>query len=649
MDIVKNPRKKRVLFVSNYPTGKTGFGGFIRELLDYLFRLNKYELAVLGSGVPYKGHTDFARYPYKCFGTIPTHLPEEMQKMQTDALFQRDTNYGRLMIDEVVKEFQPDIIVSSEDSWAVDWMPEKPFFNKLSCIIHTTIDSEPLLEKAVELASKTKYFFSWGDFAVPLFHKKGHTHVKSLHGTVDTKTYKKLESNRRKELRAKHNIPQDAFVTGMVCRNQIRKTLNSVIEGFTIFQKQNPSVKAKLILVTSLQEGWNVKALVAEAGANPEDILFAYKCRATQNYFILPDKGQELDNPITGDKKCLFTTSIQDGISNEQLNEIYNLMDCYTHAMTSGAAERPCLEAKLCELPVLVTDYSCGQDLTIPEAASLPLDYATYLEMGTQFIKAATYPSSVCKQLKKVYEMDNKKRAEMGRTARKFTIDNYSIEVIGKKFEDLLDDLPIYEGDRDFWKGRPANLTIQPPNNFKNAEELILWGYRHILNWEEDQLDIKRPDLSDWKKQLEAGLDPNKFIEILRSAGQAHNNKIPSVAITPEKYLRNAGVKEDAVLIVFKESGGDCALFLSLLPSLRKQYKDHQLVISCDNKFREVFEGSPYLDLIIDFNPFMDSQLLLQGTGMNKPLVYKSLHPRVGTQLLIDYLGSDNIALNLNK
>ena len=55
--------KKRVLFASNYCGIRTGFGGFMREILTYLYKTGKYELGLFAAGMSWE-HDDFARWPW---------------------------------------------------------------------------------------------------------------------------------------------------------------------------------------------------------------------------------------------------------------------------------------------------------------------------------------------------------------------------------------------------------------------------------------------------------------------------------------------------------------------------------------------------------------------------------------------------------
>jgi hypothetical protein len=113
------------------------------------------------------------------------------------------------------------------------------------------------------------------------------------------------------------------------------------------------------------------------------------------------------------------------------------------------------------ELVTLVTNYSCGEDSSKIECGSFPLDWSEYREPGTQFIKASTYPSSIAKQLKKVWKMSNEKVAQMGKKGRQWTIDNYSTEAVGKNLESILDAMPEVNYDFDWDNEEKKKLDLQ--------------------------------------------------------------------------------------------------------------------------------------------------------------------------------------------
>ena len=207
------------------------------------------------------------------------------------------------------------------------------------------------------------------------------------------------------------------------------------MKGLNFFKEKNPDSKCKLLLHTNFAEGWNIPSLVKEKGLNIEDILCTYYCSACKRYEIKHFQGNKLQCPLCGSKETQNTVSITNGVNENQLNEIYNLMDVYCHPFTSGGQEIPIQEAKLCELITLVTNYSCGEDMCEENTGGFPLEWSEYREPGTQFIKASTDPESISKELCNVYGMDQLKRSSLGKQSRDFILKNYSIEVIGKSLK----------------------------------------------------------------------------------------------------------------------------------------------------------------------------------------------------------------------
>lgn len=428
---------KTILYHSNNSKAFTGFGKHCKNMLKYLQRTGKYKIIEFANGSPWSSPQHKLK-PWKCVGSLPDEK-SELHRLNADPQRARAAGYGAEMIDKAISEFKPDIYIGVEDIWAFANYWDKPWWNKLNHMIWTTLDSQPILPQALEAAPKTKNFFTWASFAEKDMAKIGQDHVKTLHGSVNTKDFHRLSDVKKHELRAKFRL-LDSYVIGFVFRNQLRKSVPNILDGFKLFKKDCPN--AKLLLHTHWSEGWDIVRLLKEKDIDGKDILTTYFCSACNNYEVRPFTGQEQTCSHCRQEKSLNTTNVQAGVDEEQLNEIYNMMDVYCHPFTSGGMEIPIFEAKLAELPTLVTSYSCGEDSCTPESGGFPLDWAEYREPGTQFIKASTYPASIAKQLKKVWKMKPEKLKQIGEKARKFTIENYSIEAVGKKLEKILDDMP---------------------------------------------------------------------------------------------------------------------------------------------------------------------------------------------------------------
>jgi len=447
--------KKKILFHSNGAKAFTGFGKNAKNILRHLYSTKKYELIEFANGTQWDDPSLKTR-PWQAQGSL-TNNQAALRQLNADPQKAREAGYGGGTIDQAIKQYKPDIYLGVEDIWAFGKFWEKPWWNKINNMIWTTLDSQPILPQAIEAASKTKNFYTWSSFAEKDLKEMGHDHVDTLHGTVNTEDFYRHSEVHRKELRNKFKL-SDEFIIGFVFRNQLRKSVPNLLEGFKIFKKDCP--KAKLLLHTHWSEGWDIPRLIKEKDINPNDILTTYFCSACSRYEVKSFVGQEQKCRFCGTEKSLNTTNVKAGVNESQLNEIYNLMDVYCHPFTSGGMEIPIFEAKMTELVTLVTNYSCGEDSSSRECGSFALDWSEYREPGTQFIKASTYPSSIAKQLKKVWQMDKNKLREMGKKAREWTVENYSTTAVGKKLESILDAMPSIDYDYDFG-GEKNGLNLE--------------------------------------------------------------------------------------------------------------------------------------------------------------------------------------------
>lgn len=438
---------KRILFHSNSSKAFTGFGKNAKNILRYLYKTGKYEVIEFANGIQWNDNSLKLR-PWEAQGSLPNN-PATLKALNSDPQKARLAGYGSETIDDAIKEYKPDIYLGVEDIWAFNDYWDKPWWDKINNMIWTTLDSQPILPQAVKAAPKTKNFYCWSSFAERDLKEIGHDHVGTLHGSVDTKDFYRMPDEKRKNLRERFELSSE-FIIGFVFRNQLRKSVPNLLEGFKAFKRE--CVNAKLLLHTHWSEGWDIPRLIEEKDLDKKDILTTYFCSACGEYEVRPYEGQEQQCRFCGSEKSLNTTNVKAGVDEEQLNEIYNLMDVYCHPFTSGGMEIPIFEAKMTELVTLVTNYSCGEDSSKLECGSLPLEWSEYREPGTQFIKASTYPSSIAKQLKKVWQMNKRKISEMGSKGRQWTIDNYSTEAVGKKLESILDAMPKIDYNFDWGK-----------------------------------------------------------------------------------------------------------------------------------------------------------------------------------------------------
>lgn len=632
-------KKKKVLIHSNHCKAFTGFGKHTKNILLHLQKTGKYDIVEFSNGLKW-GDASLSVLPWKCEGSLPND-PSLLRKLNQDPNLARSAGYGGQMIDKFIEQEKPDVYIGIEDIWAFSGYTEKKWWNKINCMIWTTLDSLPILPEAEKLAPKIKNYYSWASFASKELNRIGHDHVKTLHGALDTSKFFKIDKDKLSKIKQEQRIQEEDFIIGFVFRNQLRKSVPNLLEGFKIFHKQNANSKAKLLLHTHWKEGWDIPRLIKEKDIDPSLILTTYYCKNCKKYEIKSYSEENLNCRFCGAEKSQVTTNTKAGVSDEQLNEIYNLMSLYCHPFTSGGQEIPIQEAKLAELITLVTNYSCGEDCCSDEAFSFPLSWTEYREPGTQFIKASTNPQSIASQLKKVFNMKLAKREEMGKKARDFVIKNYSVEVIGEKLESIIDNMAEVDWDFSF-EVEEKDPEYNPPE-IKDNSEWVIDLYKNILKIE---VDPKDEGHIHWMKRLSEDMPREDVLKYFKQVALKENNKNKKIDFIELLDKDDEGKR---LLISMPESIGDIYLCTSLLKNIKNTYPDYNIYFATKIEYFEILDGNPYIHKVIPYSSGLDSLPSMEGQGNHKGFFEVAFLPFIGTQRMLNYMhnGKDKIQFDL--
>jgi glycosyltransferase involved in cell wall biosynthesis len=602
----------------------TGFGKHKKNLLSYLYKTGKYELIELSNSLTWSSDATKLT-PWKCVGSLPDDQ-ELIREIQKDPKRSQLLAYGSESIDKAIDEFKPDIYLGIEDIWGFNGYFEKPWWNKVNCIIHTTLDSLPILPDAVVAASKIKHYFVWASFAEKALHELGHNHVKTVRGSLDVDNFYKLPSDQVQKIRKVFNL-DDSFIIGFVFRNQLRKSVPNLLDGFKLFCTNNPSVKAKLLLHTHWAEGWDISRLLKEKNIESEKVLTTYFCKNCHNYHINSFVGNGINCPFCKAVKTCETTNIKNGVNEQQLNQIYNLMDVYCHPFTSGGQEIPVQEAKLTELITLVTNYSCGEDCCSPESGGLPLEWAEYREPGTQFIKASTLPKSIAEQLQKVYDMPLQDRILIGKKARNFVLENFSIEIIGKYFENLFDSFPYVDYSQIELTERERNINFVPDESLPD-KEWIESLYSNIL------AKIDPAGVEHWIQRLKTDLKRSDVLAYFIKVATVENN-----TITQEKMVNSLSKEDDGKRIAFvmPENEEDVIISSALLPSIKQEYPDHNIYYFTKPQYFDLISSNKFVHKILNYCDKMDDPYFFEGRGNQKKYFEFAYIPYLETRKYLNF------------
>ena len=576
---------KKVLIHSNHSKAFTGFGKHTKNLLIYLQKTGKYEIVEFANGRKWSDPS-LLKMPWKTYGSAPDSQVVT-ERAARDPKLKRHLGYGGIMIDEVIEKEKPDVYIGIEDIWAFSGYWEKPWWNKINHAVWTTLDSLPILPEAVNAAPRIKNYFVWASFAEKAMHKLGHDHVKMIRGSLDTDHFFKLPNQSRIQLRSSFNIKEQDFIIGFVFRNQLRKSVPNLLDGFKIFREKNPTSNAKLLLHTNWSEGWDIPRLLKEKEIDSSLILTTYYCPKCKNYEVKPFVGQQQNCKFCGSEKTQNTTGVNSGVSEDQLNEVYNLMDVYCHPFTSGGQEIPIQEAKLTELVTLVTNYSCGEDCCTDESGGLPLNWKEYREPGTQFIKATTDPFSIYKQLNKVFNMNKKDLEKRGQLARDFVLKNYSIEVIGSQVEEFIDSCEVVNYDFDIKPHSKRRNNTYPFQNIEDGLEWVKDLYKNVLIRDVEDND---EGVKHWMQKLKEGATREGIYNYFISVANKENQEIVDSLDT---ILSED--KEKKIAIVINENATETFLCTSLLPSIKRLYPEHNIYFFAPKHNLDILKGNEYI------------------------------------------------------
>ena len=651
-------KKLRVGFITSSILVKTGFSNHIRSILPYLYNTNKYELFHLNQGI---GETpEFQRYPWKNDSVFLNGTFDIGRFQSQDEGYKRFVSYGNLAVEKFIISNKLDVVIGIEDVWAFQadsyykskwWKHYKDNF-----LLWTTADSLPVLPDFKSWAENCDNVWFWTSFAEKALKEENtakYGKTTTVPGCLNTEEYKPISSYLKKELRKKNNLSDDISIFLQVGRNQLRKLYPFTIESFAKFKKFNPNNRSKLLFHCSWEEGWALERIINEYKLNKEDVLTTYYCLDCGEWEVKPFCGEHQNCRFCGVKgeppsqnnpkgHGQKTAGVSSSISNTEMAKIYGMCDGAISAFTSGGLEFFSVESLLCGLPLLCTDYSCGKDFTNQNFV-FPLDGTHTFEIGTGFIKHVPNINTMVKFYEKISEMSADKKREIAKAGREWAMNTFDVSVIGKRLEDWIDSRAGISWDFVY------KLEIKDPNaqleNIPDNKEFIKHCYSKIL-----KMEVKDDDsgLLYWEKFLIDTNNPNNTRENLVNHFRgvaAQENQANGPKVDYSSLLLNNGKKK--LLLVMKESIGDIIMSTALLESFRQKYPANEWSIyyATSPQYKEILDGSPYIDMVLDYHPFMDNEILATGHGDNNGYFDAYCHLGANAQKFLNYLTNSNITL----
>lgn len=230
--------------------------------------------------------------------------------------------------------------------------------SRTKLMLYFPIDGFPMAGSHMENIKLVDYPIVFSQYAAramdTLGYKRDETYWYVPHG-VNTEVFHPLPPEVRAKVREDNKL-SDKFVVGSTNRNNYRKMLPRLMEAFSIFAKDKPDVVFIAHCDPNDAQGYNMGAWVARYG-------IADKVR-----FTAPNQ------PMIG-------------LTDEQLNALYNALDVFATASTGEGFGLPIIEAQSAGVPIIAGDHTAQTELVkghgwlVPTKDKLPthegLDYYT--------------------------------------------------------------------------------------------------------------------------------------------------------------------------------------------------------------------------------------------------------------------------------
>jgi glycosyltransferase involved in cell wall biosynthesis len=386
---------QHILWVGDTPNCDTGFGVVSRNILKQLYNKG-YKITVLGIN----SHGEPHQFPY------PIHPCEPGS---TENIF------GMNRLWYLLPKVQPDILFLFNDPWIIqsylNHRPDNISSPYLKTIAYYPIDAGPIKPDTAKVLSGLDAQVCYSHFAERIITEANGgirpDNLYQIYHGVDTKTYHPVNQQlARNEL----GIPLDAWVIGMVARNQYRKRFDILISAFSKFAKDKKDVK--LYLHTVLKDvGYDITNLI--------------KTQFNISGKVILTEG--MDSPAKG-------------VPEEMLNLIYNSFDANALISLGDGFGLPVAESMAVGCPQIVSDHSCLKELVGDSQGGLLVKSAAWIlhTSGINTWGGLTSEEDLIEKLEWAYSHKEIMRKYGENGYRFITQSQFDWEVIGESFDKII-------------------------------------------------------------------------------------------------------------------------------------------------------------------------------------------------------------------
>ncbi len=467
----------KILFESEASHSKSGFGKYYHEVISRLHAMDKYEIAEFASyglvGDKETHDIPWRYYPNSVLGDDPRM--EQYASSKTH-------EFGGWRFDQVILDFKPDIVIGCRDPWQMlhhEKSPGRPYFHR---VVMPTVDSEPQRPEWLHDFSSADAVFAYNEWGLGVLKTAADNTVNAVAAAppaTDPDVYRPLD---KKAVRNKYGVRDDILVVGSVMRNQKRKLIPDLLEAFRELLDMSEGDIADstyLYLHTSYpdKQGWNLPSLLNHYGIASK-VLFTYKCQKCGHAFASFFNDMMCVCVSCNQLACMMT-SPNNGVSGEELVEIYNLFNVYVQYAKAAGHEMPIPEAASCGVYPMAMD-TCAMVDVIRKCGGQPLKVKKhYLEMETHAYRSYPDNKFTAKKLHGFLKQPVEMQYGCGTKARQTYMKNYGWDKTAKIWADYFDNVKLNNKPYD---SPPRLINIPPPRTGGcDNHAFLAWLFENVL------------------------------------------------------------------------------------------------------------------------------------------------------------------------
>ena len=394
----------------------TGFGNVSKQLIDNWSKNKNFNISILAIN-------DRSEKPYNYQSNvlvIPCLVADE-----------KKDGYARLELLKMLYQHDFDVFFALNDIEVLNSMTEhlnnvkkertKANKKKTKFVLYTPIDSEPRPRdcEVLSLFDEVITYTEYGKATLkPLISETNWKKVKVIPHGIDTEVFYPIANNFENS-KTKEQLfgKSDVFVFGSVNRNSARKDLATLIMGFAMFKH---TTQANAVLYIH---------------CNPIDRMGIDCYRLSERLGL--DVGTDIFFPKDFDENM--------GVSESELNKIYNTFDCFVTTTTAEGWGLSIVEAMATKKLVIAPRHTSIQEITDNGNNAFLFKFMQRAVFINDFekIRFISNPEEVAQVCSIVYNLQNEEDEVKGQVTTIVEnaynhVTKWKWKDIAKKFENII-------------------------------------------------------------------------------------------------------------------------------------------------------------------------------------------------------------------